>query len=160
MGIHMPVALSAEGATGTCVVLITPDAERTMRTSLGVSTQLAPIHIDASAVSNSRWLFIEGYVFSNSDDGRAAIKESLRIARDSQTKVAITCSDAWIVSGFEKPLREALQVTDLIFANEEESVALAGAKDVVSAGRVLKAKAERMHSKHLTPARQCRGQRR
>lgn len=140
MGIKMPVPLAAQGATGTCVVLITPDAERTMRTSLGVCTELAPSHIDSSIIQESKWLFVEGYVFSNSDDGRAAIQESIRVARESQTKIAITCSDAWIVSGFEKPLREALEVTDLIFANEEESSALAGTKDVVSAGRILKDK--------------------
>jgi sugar/nucleoside kinase (ribokinase family) len=140
MGMKVPVPLASQGATGTCVVLVTPDAERTMRTSLGVCTNLGPAHIDPTIVADSQWLFVEGYVFSNSDDGRAAIRESVRVAKESQTKIAVTCSEAWVVHAFGDPLRETLAVTDLIFANEEESMALAGATDVVAAGRVLKDK--------------------
>jgi sugar/nucleoside kinase (ribokinase family) len=140
MGIKVPVPLASQGTTGTVVVLVTPDAERTMRTSLGVCVNLGPTHIDPTIVSDSQWLFVEGYVFSNSDDGRAAIRESVRVAKESQTKIAVTCSEAWVVHSFGDPLREVLAVTDLIFANEEESMALAGATDVVSAGRALKDK--------------------
>ena len=138
LGIEMPVPLAPKGSTGTCVVLITPDAERTCRTHLGVCLELSDSHIDPKIVADSKWLFVEGYVFSNSPEGRAAIRESIKIARESKTKVAVTCSDAWIVSGFGEPLQDALEHTDLIFANEEESAALAGTKDVVTAGRVLK----------------------
>ena len=138
LGMEVPVPLSATSTTGTCVSLITPDAERTMRTALGACTALAPEHIEPSLISKSKWLFVEGYVFSNSDAGRGAIQESLRVARESNTKVAVTCSDAWIVSGFGEHLNKALESTDLIFANEEESAALAGAKDVVESGRKLK----------------------
>lgn len=109
-----------------------------MRTSLGVCAELSPSHVDPETIRDSQWLFVEGYVFSNSDAGRAAIRESIRIAREGGSKVAVTCSDAWIVSGFGEPLREALKSTDLIFANEEESAALAGTTDVLSAGRKLK----------------------
>ncbi len=138
MGIRFSTPLSNSGSTGTSVVLITPDAERTMRTSLGVCAELSPSHVDPETIRDSQWLFVEGYVFSNSDAGRAAIRESIRIAREGGSKVAVTCSDAWIVSGFGEPLREALKSTDLIFANEEESAALAGTTDVLSAGRKLK----------------------
>jgi sugar/nucleoside kinase (ribokinase family) len=138
LGVRFPVALSSAGSTGTCVSLITPDAERTMRTSLGVSLELAPSHIDRSVIRESQWVFIEGYVFSNSDSGRETISEVLSMAKAEGTKVAVTCSDAWIVSGFGEPLQKALESTSLLFANEEESAALAGASDVLSAGRVLK----------------------
>lgn len=138
LGIHMPVPLTPKVVTGTSVILVTPDAERTMRTNLGASLDLGPSHIDSTTIADSKWLFVEGYVFSNSDEGRAAIREAVRAARDAKTKIAVTCSDAWIVSGFGAPLQEALEVTDLVFGNEEESAALAGTKDVVSAGRVLR----------------------
>lgn len=138
LGIQMPVELAKQGATGTVVSLVTPDAERTMRTSLGVCTELSPMHISPQVVSDSKWVFIEGYVFSNSDAGRAAISEVVSIAKRSDTKIALTCSDAWIVSGFGDPLRKALESTSLVFANEEESAALAGTSDVVAAGRKLK----------------------
>jgi sugar/nucleoside kinase (ribokinase family) len=138
LGIRMPVELAKAGSTGTVVSLVTPDAERTMRTALGVCTELSAAHIDDSVIRDSRWVFIEGYVFSNSDTGRGAITEVLRIAKESNTKVAVTCSDAWIVSGFGEHLQKALESTSLIFANEEESSALAGSADVISSGRKLK----------------------
>lgn len=138
LGMKLPVSLANSGATGTCVSLITPDAERTMRTYLGASLELSDSHIDGSMIHDSKWLFVEGFVFSNSDAGRAAIREAMRVARAANTKVAVTCSDAWIVNGFSEPLQEALQSTDLIFANEEESAALSGKRDVVESGRTLK----------------------
>jgi sugar/nucleoside kinase (ribokinase family) len=138
LGVRFPVPLASQGATGTAVSLVTPDAERTMRTSLGVSIDLAPHHIDSRTIEDSTWVFIEGYVFSNSDQGRAAISEAVSVAKRAGTKVAVTCSDAWIVSGFGDALRETLNSAALLFANEEESSALAETADVVSAGRVLK----------------------
>src|SRR6185295_3808069 len=61
-------------ATGTCVCLITPDAERTMRTCLAVSSHLSAKHVEEARIKNSDWLFIEGYVFANPDTGQGAIK--------------------------------------------------------------------------------------
>ncbi len=138
LGMKVPVALSKEHATGTCVVLLTPDAERTMRTALGASLALAPQHIDPVVIADSHWLFLEGYVFSNSDQGRGAIKEAIRVARESNTKIAVTCSEAWVVNAFGEHLNAALEQTHLIFANEEEASALSGSKDVVESGRKLK----------------------
>ncbi|MFN4894295.1 MAG: adenosine kinase [Pseudomonadota bacterium] len=138
LGIEMPVSLNKHGATGTVISLITPDAERTMRTSLGVCTELSPAHISPRVIEESRWVFVEGYVFSNSDAGRETIAEVVSMAKKSNTKIAVTCSDAWIVSGFGEHLRKTLESTSLIFANEEESAALAGTSDVLAAGRKLK----------------------
>jgi sugar/nucleoside kinase (ribokinase family) len=138
LGVRFPVSLAPSGSTGTVVSLVTPDAERTMRTSLGVCVDLAPEHISSDVIRDSRWVFIEGYVFANSDGGRAAIAEVVTMAKAQGTKVAVTCSDAWIVSGFSEPLKTALESAALLFANEEESAALAGTSDVISAGRVLK----------------------
>jgi sugar/nucleoside kinase (ribokinase family) len=140
LGIRMPVPLASSGATGTCVSLITPDAERTMRTALGVCTEIGPRQLDAAVIRDSKWLFVEGYVFANSDDSRTAIAQSISLAREANTMIAVTCSDAWIVSGFGEHLSKALESTNLIFANEEESAALAGASDVVSAGNTLKSR--------------------
>ena len=63
--------------TGTCVSIITPDAERTMRTCLAVSSHLAGRHVDAERISKSEWLFVEGYVFANPDTGQGAIREAI-----------------------------------------------------------------------------------
>ena len=111
---------------------------RTMRTALGACLDLSQGHIDPTAIQDSKWLFVEGFVFSNSEGSRAAIREAIKVAREAKTKIAVTCSDAWIVNGFSEPLQESLRHTDLIFANEEESAALSGKREVVDSGRVLK----------------------
>ncbi len=119
-----PVIVGA--ATGTCVALITSDAERTMRTCLGVSSHLAAKHVDAERIKNSEWLFIEGYVFAN-PAGQEAIREAVRLARRHGTKVAVTCSEAFILQAHGECFREALRQTDLLFCNESEACAVAGA---------------------------------
>ncbi len=118
-----PVIVGA--ATGTCVALVTPDAERTMRTCLGVSSHLAAKHIDAERIKNSEWLFVEGYVFAN-PAGQGAIREAVRLARQHGTKVAITCSEAFIVNQHGDCFHEVLRSTDLLFCNESEACAVAG----------------------------------
>jgi sugar/nucleoside kinase (ribokinase family) len=124
--------------TGTCVCLITPDAERTMRTCLAVSSHLAARHVDDARIKNSDWLFIEGYVFANPDTGQGAIREAMHIAKQHGTKIAVTCSDAFVVNVFGDPFRAALAQADLLFANESEACAIAGAQTAEEAFAKLK----------------------
>jgi sugar/nucleoside kinase (ribokinase family) len=112
--------------TGTCVVLITPDAERTMRTCLAVSSQLAERHVDEQRIKNAEWLFVEGYLFANPDTGQGAIRKAVRLAKKHGAKVAVTCSEAFIVELFGGPFHEALRDADLLFANRTEACAAAG----------------------------------
>src|SRR6266446_678875 len=95
--------------TGTCVAIITPDAERTMRTCLAVSSHLAARHVDEERIKNSDWLFIEGYVFANPDTGQTAIRKAVALAKQHGTRIALTCSDAFVVNVFGDPFREALK---------------------------------------------------
>lgn len=115
--------------TGTCIAVITPDAERTMRTCLAVSSHLAARHVDAARIADSEWLFIEGYVFANPDTGQHAIREAMRVAKANGTKVALTCSDAFIPEVFGDAFREALAASDLLFCNAPESMAVTGASE-------------------------------
>jgi sugar/nucleoside kinase (ribokinase family) len=124
LGIDIGNPIIVNEGTGTCLCIITPDAERTMRTCLAVSSHLAARHVDADRVKKSEWLFIEGYVFANPETGQTAIREAIKIAKANGTKVAITCSDAFIVNVFGDALREALKQTDLLFCNETEACAL------------------------------------
>src|SRR5438105_12064433 len=114
-------------ATGTCVAIITPDAERTMRTCLAVSSRLAARHVDEERIKNSEWLFIEGYVFANPDTGQGAIRKAIALAKAHGTKIALTCSEAFIVEVFGDPFHEALKQADLLFCNETEACAVAKA---------------------------------
>jgi sugar/nucleoside kinase (ribokinase family) len=127
LGIDIGNPIIVNESTGTCLCVITPDAERTMRTCLAVSSHLAARHVDADRVKKSEWLFIEGYVFANPDTGQTAIREAIKIAKANGTKVAITCSDAFVVNVFGDALRDALKQTDLFFCNETEACAVTGA---------------------------------
>ncbi len=124
--------------TGTCLAIITPDAERTMRTCLAVSSQLSARHVDRRRIENSEWLFIEGYVFANPETGQHAIREAIRIAKSAGTKVALTCSDGFIPEVFGEVFREALSGSDLLFCNAPESVAVTHADDSAQAFAKLK----------------------
>src|SRR5215831_6212615 len=126
--------------TGTCVCVITPDAERTMRTCLAVSSHLAARHVDEARVTNSDWLFIEGYVFANPNTGQTAIREAIRIAKKNGTKIAVTCSDAFVVHVFGDALHQALEHTDLFFCNETEACAVSKTGTAEEAFRKLKEK--------------------
>jgi sugar/nucleoside kinase (ribokinase family) len=125
-------------ATGTCVAIITPDAERTMRTCLAVSSHLSAKHVDEERIKNSDWLFIEGYVFANPETGQSAIRKALEIAKKHGTKVAVTCSEAFIVNVFGEPFHEALKQTDLLFCNETEACAITKAANAKEAFAKLK----------------------
>ncbi len=124
--------------TGTCLSIITPDAERTMRTCLAVSRHLAATHVDAERIENSDWLFVEGYVLANPDTGQGAVREAVRQAKTHGTKVALTCSEAFIVEVFGDAFRSALAQTDLLFCNASEARAVTGAADAASAFARLK----------------------
>src|SRR5262245_58642771 len=137
LGIDIGNPIIVNEETGTCLCIITPDAERTMRTCLAVASHLAARHVDADRIRKSEWLFIEGYVFANPDTGQTAIREAIRIAKESGTKVAITCSDAFVVNVFGDALREALKHTDLFFCNDSEACAVTGAASAEEAFQKL-----------------------
>ncbi len=126
--------------TGTCAAIITPDAERTMRTCLGVAAHLSGKHVqqDRALIEQSAWLFVEGYLLSNNEPGQEAVKAAVAIAKANGTKIALTCSDAFIVHVFGAALHETLARTDLFFCNASEACAVANAPDAASAFAKLK----------------------
>ena len=140
LGIEIGNPIIVNEATGTSVCLITPDAERTMRTCLAVASHLSARHVDEARIRDSEWLFIEGYVFANPDTGQTAIQEAIRVARLHGTRIAITCSDAFVVQVFGNALNGALQHADLFFCNETEACAVTGASGAEEAFNALKAK--------------------
>jgi sugar/nucleoside kinase (ribokinase family) len=109
------------GTTGTCVVMVTPDAERTMHTYLGITSDVSTQELDPAALSNARWLYIEGYLVS-SDSARAAVRDARRHARANGTSIAMTFSDPAMVRFFKPGLADMLDDgVDLLFCNEEEA---------------------------------------
>ncbi|MBX9627767.1 MAG: adenosine kinase [Gemmataceae bacterium] len=126
-------------ATGTCASIITPDAERTMRTCLAVSSHLAARHVPADTVAASEWLFVEGYLFANPHTGQHAVTAALRAAKAGGTKVALTCSDAFVPEVFGEPFAAALAQSDLLFCNAAEAMAVTKAPSAAEAFAALKA---------------------
>ena len=124
--------------SGTCVSIITPDAERTMRTCLAVSSHLAARHVPAERIAASEWLFIEGYVFANPHTGQHAVREALKAAKAHGVKVAVTCSEAFVPQAFGDAFAAALASTDLLFCNAAEARAVTGANSAAAAFTKLK----------------------
>lgn len=133
LGIDFANAPLVGETTGTCVAVITPDAERTMRTCLAVSSHLAERHVDEEKIKNSEWLFVEGYVFANPNTGQGAIRKAIQLARQHGVKVAVTCSEAFVVQVFGDAFFEALKQTDLLFCNASEACAVTKTETVQEA---------------------------
>ncbi len=123
--------------TGTCLILITPDSERTMCTFLGIAGQINESDIDIEAIKNSEITFFEGYLF---DEGHQ--KKAFEKAIKNSNKTAMTLSDKFCVDrhkvNFLNLVKNSL---DIIFANEQEILSLIDStniKDVISFGKDLK----------------------
>ena len=123
--------------TGTCVVLITPDTERTMLTHLGVSSSLHPENVDETIVKNSRGVYVEGYLWTG-DETREAGMHMARIAKKQGIPVSFTLSDAFVVNSFKESLTEFIQWhVDILFCNEVEAQAMTGESDSLMAFKKL-----------------------
>ncbi len=112
----------AEPPTGRCLILVSPDGERTMNTFLGASHFLPAEAIDQNAIANAKLVFLEGYMW-DPPEPRAAMRRALEIARQSDTQVAFsTCAD-FCVHTHRKDFRKLIDdgLIDILFANEEEA---------------------------------------
>ena len=123
--------------TGTCLILITPDSERTMCTFLGTAGKINKKDIDIQAIKNSEITFLEGYLW---DEGEP--KEAFNEAIQYSNKAAMSLSDKFCVERHKKSFLELVKnKLDIIFANEQEIFELIDAKyfsEVVSFGKKLK----------------------
>lgn len=120
--IHTTSKSISDGVTGTCMVLVSDDSERTMHTYLGITAELTAEQIDFEALKTAKWLYIEGYL-STSDTARVAVKQARQIAREHGVKIALTLSDPAMVQYARAGLDELLDDgVDLIFCNQQEAM--------------------------------------
>ena len=111
------------GVTGKCLVMVTPDAERTMQTFLGISAEMSPAELNHEAIANSTYCYMEGYLVT-SDSARAANLEASKTARENGVKTSLTFSDPAIVEFFGDALTETIgDGIDILFCNEHEAKA-------------------------------------
>ncbi|MBT3900125.1 MAG: adenosine kinase [Gammaproteobacteria bacterium] len=110
-----------EGITGKCISMVTPDAERTMTTNLGISETLSPNELNREALRNSTYLYIEGYLVT-SPTAFEAVKETIDIAKEAGVQVSLTLSDPAMVENFKASFDALAELgIDLIFCNEDEA---------------------------------------
>ena len=124
--------------TARCLVIVTPDGERTMNTFLGVSPLLAEAEIDAGLIANARIVYLEGYLFDR-PEAKAAFRRAADIAKAANAKVALTLSDGFCVDRHRAEFLALIRGhVDILFANEAELKALYEAsvfEDAVTAVR-------------------------
>lgn len=122
LGIELQAELLDDAPTGTCLVLITPDSERTMLTSLGASAKFETKHLSEEVIRRSKWIYLEGYKLSQPESAEALFK-AVELAKKHDTKVAFTFSDVFIINTFFDGVKKITEQSDLIFCNEQEAIA-------------------------------------
>ncbi|WP_353259621.1 adenosine kinase [Prochlorothrix hollandica] len=121
------------GITGKCLVMVTPDADRTMGTFLGISGSFGEGDLSADAIAAADYTYIEGYLVS-SPTGKGAAIAARQMAKAAGKQVSLTLSDFNMVKFFQDGLLEMIgDGVDLLFANETEALAMAGTEDLTAA---------------------------
>jgi len=122
--------------TGTCLILITPDSERTMCTFLGIAGKISDKDIDENAVKNSELIFLEGYLWDEGDPQKA-FNKAISISK----KTSMSLSDQFCVDRHKKSFLDLVNnKLDITFSNEQEILSLIDAKnfdEVISFGKQL-----------------------
>ncbi len=137
-GVHFPTAPLASGApTARCLILVTPDGQRTMNTFLGACVTFGPEDVDAAEVARAKVVYLEGYLF-DPPAAQAAFRAAASAAHAAGRKVALTLSDPFCVGRHRDAFRAFVaEECDILFANEAEILALYETDDFeVAAARV------------------------
>jgi len=127
LGVHFEAARATDGdPTGRCMIVVTPDAQRTMNTYLGASATLGPDHLDLDLIRSAEVTFMEGYLFD-----RPEAKEAFRLAADTAhaagRRVSLTLSDSFCVDRHRDDFLDLVSSgIDVLFANEDEITKLYG----------------------------------
>lgn len=115
---------NSKAASGRCMIAVTPDGERSMSTFLGANMEFGVADISKAQIARAKTIYLEGYLF-DSDDQKAAYVRAAEIAQATSGQVALTLSDSFCVARHRVGFRQlAENQTDILFANEEELLAL------------------------------------
>ena len=133
LGVEFDTAPLANGhyPTGRCLILVTPDAQRTMNTCPGAAHQLSPEALDEPLIRSAAILFLEGYCWGP-ELPRKAMGKAVEIAHSAGNKVAFTLSESVCLAGRKEGFQSMIDSggVDLLFANEDEAIQLTGAADL------------------------------
>lgn len=132
-----------EGVTGKCIVLITPDAERSLNTHLGISETLSTEEVDEAAIRDSEWVYLEGYLVT-SPTGHAAALKTKALADKHGVRTAVSFSDPGMVKFFRDNMAAMVEGgVDLVFCNEVEALEWGQCDDIEDALAAIKQVAKR-----------------
>ena len=133
----------AEGAhTGRCLVMVTPDAQRTMCTFLGASSSLGVSDVSAEAIQSAGILYLEGYLF-DPEPARTAFYTAASIAHEAGRQVALTLSDSFCVDRYREEFKDLVErEIDILFANEDEIKSLYEVDDFDDALQIVREKCD------------------
>ena len=113
---------SSDGVTGKCIVLITPDAERSLNTHLGISETLSTDEVDEVAIKDSEWVYLEGYLVT-SPTGHAAALKTKALAEQYGVRTSVSFSDPGMVKFFRDNMSARVEGgVELVFCNESEAL--------------------------------------
>ena len=136
-GVTAGSGVRSPGLTGRCLVMVTPDADRTLNTFLGMSSEVGPQQVEETVIEASQYVYVEGYLLT-SDSGYDAATRAIEAARQAGAAVSVTLSDPAIVSAFAERFKQLLSpAVDLLLCNEDEARALTGESDRAAACRTL-----------------------
>ncbi len=125
LGVAFPASQASDGApTGRCLIIVTPDAQRSMSTFLGAAQKLGPDDIDPETIKAAAVTYMEGYLWDEPGAKEAFLKAA-KIAHEAGRLVSLTLSDSFCVDRFRDEFRRlARDEVDLLFANEAEILSL------------------------------------
>ncbi|MCX7930735.1 MAG: adenosine kinase [Chlorobi bacterium] len=129
--------------TGTCIVMVTPDGERTMQTYLGASDLFDRPMLDLRIFDYAEWLYVEGYKLT-SPHGAEAVEEAIYHARKRGVNIALSFSDAFVVTACYDIVESLIQHVDLIFCNDREARAFTRVEDEREAFEILKCRVQNL----------------
>jgi sugar/nucleoside kinase (ribokinase family) len=128
--------------TARCLIFVTPDAQRTMQTFLGATSQLNPEDVDMNAIKASKVLYLEGYLWDQ-PQAKKAMREAAVEAKRAGVKVSLTLSDSFCVARFRDEFKELIKNhVDILFANESEILSLYEVTDFDAALQAVRKDAE------------------
>ena len=125
VGVHFrPGGDRNDVPTGRCIIVVTPDAERTMNTFLGASSLLGVDDVDEAAIASAKMLYMEGYLFDR-DEAKSAFRHAAGVAHESGGMVSLTLSDSFCVDRHRDDFRRLVSdEVDLLFGNAAELISL------------------------------------
>ena len=130
IGFDVAPTSTANGPTGTCVVLTTPDAERTMCTNLGASVNLSADDIDPEQIKRCQYSYVEGYLWTGEDTKKACLK-TMEESKRQGVKVSFTFSDQFLVNLFADDFKQVTKdYCDVLFCNAEEILSFYGSESL------------------------------